>query len=735
MPPKTIDRITDVNFDLEAIKPFLSLIPSLNHSIVIEGIELPSPITHYLHNKYRADNFNHLQNLDTLVRSTKDTCVVEFTVLIKYIDTLIDATQFIIGEYGHPLMMHVGHFPKVDYYKGHASLLRCKLDRQFDFVRALQTKKQKSNLKPAQYTQINAKIASTYKEIAKTADHLKAFLDHLPAFAHGELQLDFKFRFYQAYTETLIYKSQILDQKEKNHLNALPTDFCLTQMEETLSSLFNRALVIDFHLVKSRVELRINRNPKIAYAELETAKEKLTELALNLETSEDLIFDYNNQVSLVELSLYSHEMDKLHPKLPTLEFLREAANATKRIKESIHTASDKHKNEVSYVVQRVIEKMVLKLRKEIAFAKLDQLDSLNDDITLLKSMLPLVNLAATDLKVEIARSYIANYVNDLIKLATLIQNRGQALKEHLENREKRYDELAKSEALYNENFDKTLAQFESEGKAAIAKRPKLITYIPAPLPALPSLNEIMPPAQPTTPILTLVEYAAEYIGMVGIDRMESLLDNVRNEDHAEAQLYIGDEYFRSGRIHDALNAYEKAFQQTQLEATPNLRVLDAIILQLDYTKLLIEKRIKHVKAHQQLLKETRDSYIIELGKNALKIDGVHESELNVKNQRCWDRMYQRGQEEFIEIGKRKRSEGKPLSPETSMRHQLASELEALNSAKSQSETIMNEVKTNYGKENFPALSANPSSLFQAKPEAAESQPKANKAIRKNRKRR
>lgn len=712
MPPKLKQPISNVNFDLEAIRPFLTLIPTLNHSIQIHGIELPSPITHYLKTERLKNDFEPITELDLYLRNNSTVFTCDYQILMKYINALIDAVTFIIETYDLPFLAHIRNLPKSDYIKGYASLLRCQLDRHFDYIRAMQDKKRTSNLKPAEFNQVNAKINLAYRSIADTTENAKKFFDQTDPAHLNELSIDFKFRFYQAYIETLIFKSQILDYKTQNQLKSLPTDYCLAQMEKSLENIRNPGLAIDFHLINSRIALRIHRNLQLAHEQLALAKDTLKKLALNVNFPIELVHEYNNHIILVELSIFSDTFDSEQNNLPPLSFLNEAGQAALAISESIHVASNKHKTEISFVVQRIIEASITQHKQAIQFSKLEQLSGFTDSINQLKQLIQLIHLSATKEKSEIAKSFAANYDTSIDSLLKLIKFREVSIKVAMEKSEKDFDELAKKEAQYDANFQKMLAQFETERKESVTKRPKMITYYIAPLPSLPTTNEISPPETPAPSPITVATHASAYFANTGIDQVEGLLQTVKDEDHAEALLYIGDEYLKRGYIMLALGAYERAFQQTQLKLTEDTCVLEAIIMQLDHTKSLITKRIRHAEIHQQVLKQTREQYIINLGINALKIEGASDKDLNLKKQSCWDKIYERGNQEFIAIGMRKREAGKSLSEATMTQKEIAHTLSELKSALHHSNLIIGRVQASRNKANFPALSSHSSALFQ-----------------------
>lgn len=693
MPPKATPFTPEILTNADVLRPFATLLPPIKTTD------------------------EKLAQLAIIMRTTTAVCLASHENVSSYILLLLNEAEKILNNYDTIQDEAIKQHSRITYIKVYVGLLGTKLDKEFQHIKKLKSLTRESKVKYAEFQKINAKIKSLYQQMEETFRSIQAFIKAEKS-CPNELLSEFKIGLYQTYADALIYKAHALNIETKKDLRALGIQSLVDSLHELTTEINKPNLSMNFLLLKIRFESQINGDTTKALSVVDQLKTMLLEYsAANPLNPENLKKDYTNQVVLAELGIYSYQFDLNATRPPEQSLLKKAVDTALNAIDSIDIASDNHKAEMSWIINRVLSLSINRIKFDVCFDTSEQLAEKIIFAESLKKLFPLLNRQTMKSVTSIGDNPADLYEGTINNLITSIKNKMTALQETMASNEKEFDLLRKREAEYGANFQKTLGQFQTKPKKPTnhAAKPSL----PLPKTSSPNKDEhqeknpIGLKKENETAISQLAIYAEQYFKTVGLGGIETLLDQVDDHDYPEAMLYIGDFYLKRNFINEALFMYESAFHQSQLHISPNEDMIDGIKMRLEEAQNKLEKYIEKAEDDRAKLEQSRTNLIIKFGMRALQQAGAPKEQLNFKNQTCWDTIYKRGLEIFQSIGEKKKQAGVPLSAETQIRDQIDFYLGLLTNALDRSHALISSIDANKSKVNFPPLSKNTSSMFHA----------------------
>jgi hypothetical protein len=696
-------QVTDVNFQLHTLDEVVTLIPDI---VTLEGAYIPSPILSYL---------AHANNISTeaIQNAAKILCVhkyipqeivkpIEYNEIMNYTEVSSQILGYIIKHHDKPDMAFVRHFPRVDYIRGLAFLLRKRLDIQFERIQILYNRKTMPFLAKRKAQEIHRKIIEAYQKTNSTIAEFNELLDSYEKAVGNEISAEFKFNFYQTALERILSKATFLPTTKVAELKAFGAQRLLDKLETYLPHITDPSYHLHFLLYQSRVASTIDHDTAKANEYIKLAKTKLTAHLAEHEpktriTDIDMIF---NVIALHSITLHCWKLEnagKADKRAIYIEIIDDFIFA----KDSIKSASDINKGEYTKVLEATIQGALTTLEKEAMFFTVDTIDTGIAFAEQLKRLAPLfasatlrANVGVVDVISKKYEAAIDLRIEIYKKLKVSLQN------EAAKNAEK-FDELAKLNEEYNNSFKDILNEFSNELKE-ISKNKKPSAKKTEKQTATTALVEI--------PVVDIGENANDE----ELDKIEASLQAMQQPDRAEMLLYQGDRHLRQGNFAKALETFQEAFDQTNIQDFPNQGVIESIKMQLWCANKALQLHIQKAEATQKRLAEKRRNFILELGMKALVKENTPAKDLNLKNQACWDRIYQRGDQIFVALGKEKKAKGLPLSEETLLRDKVNANLEQLQTWHATATALVTRIEERRSTVNFPTLSDNKASLFQPK---------------------
>lgn len=738
--PGTTDPTTQIMLNAEPLLQFLPLVTPINHSILYEQKKLKAPLTEALREKLPPVEMRAAEAMDILLRTPAFKHEFEYSGIMLYLNVIMLNTLILIDHYHDPEFQYAKN-PQLFlnnatqtgsqlYIGGYVAMLRCKLDMQFDYIKALVKKCHPSDLFKGHHYKFANAITTAYRDISDTVDEAAQFMATHQEVIDAALAPEVRFEFYQQHIETLMFGMQfpiILTSAKYRH--KITTS--LAKLDEIDKQMNDASHHLTLLMLKAKIEFHIFRKEKRAIQLVLEAKTELHRLALfNDDFSDASLHYFNNHVNLLHLSLYMPQFKTTNQHI-TYTLLHDMLDIILEAKESIHLAPSDLIGQWDEALDIVIKSSLYKLIREIENASLENLDTLKKFTLKLEQAAQLLSnqpMAQTVTDVQLSTIGHKRLIFSVIKN---IEKHETIRREQAQENEIKFAALAKEEADYNKKFEETLKQFDKEARQEIIRKPKIISPKPMKLPAPQIIVAVNTPAEAARVPLTLAQYAQHYFSTrPPLHDIESLLDSVHDDDIAEAMLYIGDEYLIHNQMHNALVMYEKAIMQTQLQLTSHPELVNAISMQVEYTRTRIQKQLEASIAHEKHLLASRERFIMELGIAKLTQKGAPAKDRDPENPACHDNIYQHGEEEFRQMGIRKRERGEPVSYLTQNRlDHKAFQKECKQSLVKAKNILMLANANSATADPFPPLSANTATLFQAPKNKAPRQQHAQKKRR------
>lgn len=758
--PTQAAPVTEFNFD--PLKFFLLLTPPLHPVIEHNGAFFPSPIKAHLtlNHGISEEAFQKAAQIDEILRinhpnaqhiDTYETLITQIEIMMHSIKYHIDHFQeeklsslkviqrvSVIHADG-PTMIY---FPISEYIKCYTAIYRCKLDTIDQYIKrqrnlinqeALLLSKVVPGM-PADTTLLRAleeKLKAGYMAAETCMLDATAQLKTMKDEECKIVAARWKFQLYQRYVEILLFKSTTEKGLTRRNLKSLGTKHWLDLVEHYGKQVNSMDYDIEFLILRARHDQCIDNNLSHAKNSVTEAEKLFAQYRASNMASEKDIIHFTNHITVVKMSIVLETVEKTL-RDTTLEILTEAINTIMESKDTIARGAERHRTELTIVLDMILGVTENKIRLEFAHPTLEKMESL----------LQLIELAKASLSFFDKVNPIIQYKEKHNHTLNILQNTAMSLIEFIKNRElaniEAAAELAKKEAQYELNFEKSMKTFAASTKSILKARKKTIEGFVrlSPVSANPPTTSANSTAivvyEPTTPP-NLVQRAREYFKKCDrLDAIEGFIKTLHeNDDRAEALLYIGDKYYLSQVFDKALVMYEACINETNLAATPNQSLVEAIKLQLSCTKELIEKQIDYVNVSMNLLRKMREDFIVKLGQQLMAHDANTDDVITLNKEEAYQAAYERGYDEYIRIGQKNRALGKPLSEPAQHLQLQKGSLAFLKTALDLTTTLITRVSSKTSSENFPSLTSvtkNPSALF--KGGKKERMPNYNKSIGK-----
>lgn len=700
---KTAKALELPKYDITAfVKIYIKHVPPLLLGLRNGSESIAAPHSEYLTRIFPNNIVNVGNMIDQTLRIHHPLYLIKYDELSIYLDMLMLSLQFINMNLNIPEVRELYKESEETYSTIIAVILRIKLNNGFDLIKKLHQSKLLDKSNPEKIDLINALLKKTYNTLIDTFELFTKHVEQYSDLIKHKINDEIKNEFYQCYFESLIFRATANTQLTKNELLSLGTDTCIELLDKYAGTKPHR---LDLILAKSRNALIIHKAKDRALKLAELGTSEVKSLAFDRSIPDKILFDYNNHFALLRSEIQREIIDeqlRTSSSCITIEQINDLYDTLLEARETLPKSESSIEGQFIRIIHYAILMLSILAAKKIDYSNLETLNQLEllarkaFDLTRFLS-----NLKASSIPAEIAQSTV-NHSRSVLDIIKQIQLKSEELRESETKSEVEYHALNAEMIAYEKEFEKLLSEFASSKTQRIIKKRKITVYnTPTTLP-IPSSS----PEQVSTPIHeapTFAQRAQDYFACTSLDEIRSFLDTLSDAEFAEGLLYVGDYYFTHHDLPAALEMYEKAIKQCSLSPYTNTMLTKAIKIQLEETSKMLEKQLKKASDYLDKLKMMRLDFVLRLGIQKLKQEGVESRRLNPEIPEYRDAILARGNAAYITIGQEKRMQGLPSSEKTQKRNALHDQIAHLNSALALTTKMLHEVSELSYKENFPRL--------------------------------
>jgi hypothetical protein len=543
---------------------------------------------------------------------------------------------------------------KLDYQRCYLDIKRHEVELAFEYVQAITPHLTNAIFNQKDKNEIHQEIMKTNQLIQQIIAGIKKTMAEMPA---DSVSSRFQFSFAQTQLEIAAYK---VDTTPYNHHErlALGTQTLIDELRYFAANIEDPYYhVTIIHLEAKEIYLR-----ELNYKEVLTLTTSALNTLENISTpNERLHRELKGGIITTLIDTTCKESARYLDSEPVIKMIRWAFQQAKCLTNTISECSAIVKAQFITSTYQLAFMLINNLKHQLARAHLDQMEVIKniiDENKFIADLIASVNKKASNKKPD---AYASNIVAQFNELEETISKKTKAINSAAERKQIKFEAAEQLIAEYNKNFNRIIAQFTQALQKKI--KPKSKPSKPS-RPFNPKDGEAeKSPKKPSPPSVAEICYQ-HYTKHPKNWNKDSMLALVPKEDHAQVLAYCGDYYLIDHQHDEALQCLEEALTLSTATEIKKPEILEGISTSLTITKTQITALRNESSRHADALEAQRETFIFNLGKE--KTPGIAFLDDNQikQDKKHYDQIMKTGQAAFAEIGEKKQSQHKPLSPET-----------------------------------------------------------------------
>lgn len=699
-----------------------SLMPILKKAVLLHPLQALADRKELSFKRIEAElkkAFNQQQllmaiRIDTLYRNEPLSYRYPFEDAVAYLSVIKVYSKLILDHYDIPEFTVFRNHNQGDYRDVYVSAVSTMLEiyqqemqTRFDGCLAKHTQNDRNQQSAFSYQRNSNTIYADYQRVESLYESASQVLAEIAQMQPFYL---LEYRILRIRIESLIHRSQLLTKNVKDRASDAVRSY--ERIRAISAHLGNEATPIEILNVRARIALHVEKKIDRALILANEIDEVISGYALNLDFNEQQLGTWVNHNALLKLSIHLKSIDSSRPMMMSslTTLVKDALSA----KETIGWANETQKAQFFAVVDKLLTYTVGTTVIMASTSKLNELKDCRLFFGYIDELFEAYEVSLPRTSYIISAHSIETHKATIDKVKRLVDEKINRLVKAAEIDKANYDALQRKIAIYDAEFESTLAEFERGAKARVLAKPLVLKSKPKSQVAPSTNSEVMTSTHAEleqAEIKSVAQKAEDYFSTHHtLEAIEFFINEVSSQDHAEALLYMGHRYLKHLNIGSAITCFERALAEVPKLMLKNEELLVCIRWSLEEAKPILAEQIEYGNIYLEKAKSERRRFIVSLGLRASMGDHP-DKKWDLSDERDQESLYALGLKIFKQIGEEKRHQQLPVSEKTERMRNIKARLAVFKLNQSKVEMLISQTEAALGKPAFPSLSESQAGLF------------------------